>query len=426
MKICLLCPKYKFEGYAPTGLASLAAVAEGLGHTVQIVDLNVQPLSDVEEDVDLFGVTGLSLWQNNIINLVNRLGKPCIIGGNWATQKPESVLAKTKAKWVCVGEGENIFKDFLQSYPSPKLTRELAIVEDLDDLPMPSWNLLKLDKYKRVSVETSRGCPYKCVFCAVHVYNGRGWRAKSVSRVLSEIEKVVSLTDCRITFGDANLTFDVERFERICDGIIERKIKAEFDVIQGVRADRLPFHLLKKMRKAGFVEVIIAPESGSQRVINEVIHKNLDLTKVLPVARNCLKIGLQLGAFFVIGFPDETLSEIQMTLDLASKLRDLKCGTYVGNALPLFGTPLYESAKRDGYLRFDGQELEDNINSLGIPREIHCLTSPHWKPEQIIEICKREHKLNLRNVYRFYSKSDIIRKSLLHPDRALKKLVKML
>lgn len=441
MKILLICPKYNFEGYSPTGLVTIASIAENLGHKVKIVDMNVQPLPKDKLKYDLIGITGLSLWKKSIIETSKIFRNlPVIVGGPWASISPLEALEIESIDYVCFGEGEETFKEFLQSYPNvkdvkgigykdgekPILNKPRSYMEEFDE-PLPAWHLIKLKKYAKVSISTSRGCPYKCIFCAVHKYLGRKWRHRSVQSILNEIELLVNKFGVtHITFGDSNLTFQMGRFEKICDEIIYREVKTKFDVIQGVRADRLTPRLLKKMKKAGFIEVIIAPESGSQRVINEIIGKKLDLTCIEPVVKTCKEIGLFCGSFFVIGFPWETMEEINQTLALAKKIRSFGCSTYVGNALPLPGTELYYRAKEEGFLRFDGKELENIIHYLGLPRKTHCLSSPYWKPEEIIKICKREHKNNLRNLYTQYNLMEIITKFLRHPIRSSKKILKVI
>jgi len=439
----LICPKYDFVGYSPTGLVSIASIAEELGHDVKIVDMNIQRLPKDRLDYDLVGITGLSLWRNSIIETSKMFKSlPVIVGGPWASFSPNNVLAINSIDYVCIGEGEETFRDFLKAYPDilgvkgigykdnsgkPIFNDPRPFIDDLDKLSIPAWHLLDLEKYERVSMTSSRGCPFKCVFCAVHKFLGRKWRFRSVQSVLEEIELLVHKFGVKhITFGDSNLTLRMDRFEQICDEIIERKIDTGFDVIQGVRADKLTPILLEKMKKAGFTEIIIAPESGSQRVLDEVIGKKLDLACVEPVVKKCKEIGLFCGAFFVIGFPWETREEIDETLRFAKKLRSYGCSAYVGNAIPLTGTELYYRARNEGYLRFDGEKLEDVIHSLGLPRKIHCLTSPYWEPEEIIKICEKEKKRNLRGVYGSYSFHKIISKFIRHPIRSIRKALRMI
>jgi len=441
MKILLVCPKYVFTGYTPTGLVSIASIAESLGHEVTIVDMNIQKLPE-KLDYDIVGITGLSLWKKSIIE-TSKIFKslPVIVGGPWVSLSPHDALAIDSIDYVCMGEGEETFKEFLEKYPDVAgikgigykidsgkiiLNESRPYIEDLDGLSIPSWHLLDLKKYKRVSLSSSRGCPFDCIFCAVHKFLGKKWRFRSVQSVLDEIELLVHLGVKHITFGDSNLTLIMDRFEKICDQIINRKIDVSFDVIQGVRADKLTPRLLEKMKKAGFKEVIIAPESGSQRVLNEIIGKKLDLVCIEPVVKKCQEIDLFCGAFFVIGFPWETRDEIDQTLRLAKRLRSYGCSTYIGNAIPIPGTELYYRAKKEGYLRFDGDELEDVIQSLGLPRKIHCLTSPYWGPEEIIKICKDEQKKNIRAVYGSYSLQTIISKFIQHPFRSFRKALRMI
>lgn len=443
MNILLVCPRYDFSGYSPTGLVSIAAVAEGLGHDVTIVDLNLQDLPRDTSAFDLVGITGLSLWKRSIIETANLLDDlPVIVGGPWASLNPFDALNVSSIDYVCVGEGEETFREFLQKYPHIEGVRGIGyrgrgdgggIINpprpfmDALDKPLPAWHLLDVQAYDRISIVTSFGCPFRCIFCSDHTLHGRRWRPRSVESVLDELDLLINTYGVKhITFGDENMTLIPERFEEICEGIIERGLKASFDAIQGVRADRLPFRLLDLMKKAGFIEIIIAPESGSQRVLNEVIHKNLDLSVVEPVVKHCQEIGLKCGAFFVIGFPWETMDEIRQTTELADRLRKLGCSCYVGNALPFPDTELYAKAKREGYLRFDGEELEDILYYLGKPRKVHCLSSPHWDPDEIVRICRREQKKNLTSVYRGYSLREIASKFLRHPYSSLKKAIRLL
>ena len=438
----LICPKYDFTGYSPTGLASIASIAEDLGHDVKIVDMNIQSLPRDKLDYDIVGITGLSLWKKSIIETSKIFGSlPVIVGGPWASLSPHEALAISSIDYVCIGEGEETFRDFLQAYPNVedvngigyKDGEDKSVLNDprpfIDDLDksIPAWHLLELQKYKRTSVVTSRGCPYRCIFCSDHTLLGRKWRPRSVESVLEEIDLLVNKFGVKhITFGDENMTLIPERFEQICEEIIYKGIKVEFDAIQGVRADRLPFKLLDLMEKAGFSEIIVAPESGSQRVLDEVINKSLDLSVVEPVVKHCRDIGLKCGAFFVIGFPWETREEIQQTITFADRLRELRCSCYVGNALPFPDTELYAKAKIEGFLRVDGEELEDILYYLGKPRRTHCLSSPYWESDQIVEICEREHKKNLRMVYDHYSAREILKKFVNQPIRSLKKAMRVI
>ncbi len=104
---------------------------------------------------------------------------------------------------------------------------------------------------------------------------------------------------------------DIKRFEAICDGIIERKIKIGWETPNGVRADCLNLELLKKMKTSGANSIFVGVESGDQQILDNVICKSLDLNRVVEFAKDAKKIGLKTGAFYIIGFPGETKENMQ-------------------------------------------------------------------------------------------------------------------
>ena len=133
-------------------------------------------------------------------------------------------------------------------------------MENLDELPYPAYDLVDMEQYlspskigyrsfqdRAISMITSRGCPFNCCFCAVHLHMGQGFRAHSAEYVLDHIQYVVDKFKVKnIFFEDDNLTLDLKRFEAICDGIIERKIKIGWETPNGVRADCLNHGVAKE------------------------------------------------------------------------------------------------------------------------------------------------------------------------------------
>jgi len=146
-----------------------------------------------------------------------------------------------------------------------------------------------------------------------------------------------------IHFEDDNITLNARRFEAILDGMIKKGIKFIWDVPNGIRADRLSLDSLRKMKKAGCVQLIIGVESGDQFILDNIIDKHLCLEDVVQTARMCKQVKIPLGAFYVIGFPGEKKENIQRTLDFGLMLKKkYDVSMVVMVATPLYGTRLYE------------------------------------------------------------------------------------
>jgi anaerobic magnesium-protoporphyrin IX monomethyl ester cyclase len=384
LNILLLCPPYDFHGYTPTGLLSVAQVADELGHHVQVWDCNLNrglPSVDVP---DLVGITGMDIWREQILMLARvykALGSRVVVGGPWATLRPEDVLSNPAVDAVVEGDGEEAFAELLADFPKLK-RRYRHEVRNLDDTPMPSWSSVNLKGYDFVIVQTSRGCPFDCCFCNVRLITGRRFRVKSPERVVREMEEAIKRGAKKISLGDDDATLSKVRFNRICELIIEKGIKTEFDVVAGVRADCLDYGLMVKMKQAGFRELTVGVESGNQKYLDEKIRKHLNLEKVIQAFERGRELGIIMSSFFVIGFYDETREQMEETLRLAERLRQVGRGRSVFTiATPIEGTRLYDEAKAAGC-------IEGN----------HMTSLYHeWTPSEVIEMKEYQDRRNLWN-----------------------------
>jgi magnesium-protoporphyrin IX monomethyl ester (oxidative) cyclase len=402
--------------FQPLDIAYVAAVLEK-NHKVQIIDSPTEGLPSFEQfdetkyriglkeeelekrikhwSPDLVGITvPFSGWSKTAFETVASVKKvdeniPIFLEGLHASARPASCLKTSKVNYVVIGEPENTvceLASFLEFGRIKKLKKVRGIafvengktiitpprlpIEDLDSLPFPARHLLPMEKYfsqvKKnplrgeiykpwASVLTSRGCPYNCVFCTAHVLMGKKWRGRSPENVIEELKQLVQIYKIKqIDFADDNMTFDRKRMERICDLIIENRIEIEWFTGNGVRADTLDEPLLRKMKLAGCRNLRFAPESGVQRVVNEIVKKNLDLRRIEQAVVSCRKIGIKVGCFFVIGLIGETKNDIKATIEYARKLKRLGANRfYFSFAMPQYGTELYEQAKKEGYLRSD-------------------------------------------------------------------------
>jgi magnesium-protoporphyrin IX monomethyl ester (oxidative) cyclase len=298
---------------------------------------------------------------------------------------------------------------------------------NLDALPFPDRHLLPMKElFQAVKqtpirgeirkpcarVLTSRGCPNNCIFCSNHLVMDKKWRVRSPKNVADELEQIVKTYGVKqVDFEDDNLTFDRNRMEVICNEIIQRKLDIEWYTPNGLRVDRLDTDLLMKMRQSGCQRIMVAPESGVQRVVNQIIKKNQDLKKVENAIVQARKVGIKVICFFVIGFICETKEDIQATIDYAYMLRQLGADRfYFSYATPIVGTELYDQAEQGGYLR---PNFSDETLSWAQP----LIETPQFTAAELQQLCTKAMLVNpVLNRNRFA-------RAIRNPKRALNILV---
>jgi magnesium-protoporphyrin IX monomethyl ester (oxidative) cyclase len=312
---------------------------------------------------------------------------------------------------------------FTQQNGEPFITKPRPLIQDLDSLPFPARHLLPMQAYfdavknnairgvinkPWVSMITSRGCPYDCVFCSVHIVMGQQWRFRSPENVVDEIEQLVNTYNIKqVDFWDDNMALNKNRMAGICDLIVERGLDIEWYTPNGIRADTLDMPLLTKMRASGCKKIRLAPESGVQRVVDDVIGKKQDLTAVENAIINSRKLGIKVGCFFVLGLIGETKQDIEQTIKYAYKLRDLGADIFhFSIATPLYGTRLYEQAKSCGY-------LSDRISDEALSAAEALIETPDFTPDELRELCDRANLVNQKLT------GDKLLKAVRNPKKAL-------
>ncbi len=320
-----------------------------------------------------------------------------VVGGPHASSFPEDFLMTGSVDYVIRGEGElaiyNLLRELsadahkqrLESINNLSYVKDNRIIsnpvkqiDSIDELPFPAYHKINMANYldlmskgigrislvktgeRKISMITSRGCPFNCIFCSIRGHMGRRWRSHSAEYVLEHIQFLKRRYRIdHISFEDDNLLLDVARFEMILDGIKRKNIKLSWDTPNGVRADKLSIKLLKKMKRTGCSSLKIGIESGNQEILDSVVDKSLNLKAVIKAAEMCQKVGIPLIGFFVIGMPGETKKSIKQTIDFALYLKDkYNMDSVVSIAIPMVGSRMYEIAKSRNYL-VDGTNPTD-------------------------------------------------------------------
>jgi anaerobic magnesium-protoporphyrin IX monomethyl ester cyclase len=301
-------------------------------------------------------------------------------------------------------------------------------IQDLDSLPFPARHLLPMGTYFAAVKEnplrgeiskpwtvmmTSRGCPNNCIFCSVHIVYGKKWRSRSPENVVDEIEQLVDAYHIKqIDFNDDNMTLNKKRMEAICDSIVKRGLDIEWYNPTGVRADTLDKNLLTKMKASGCKKLRVAPESGVQRVVDQIIKKNLNLRDVEKAVILCKKVGIKVGCFFAMGFIGETKQDMEETIKYAYKLKQLGADSFIFSiATPLYGTELYEQAERGGFLRTC---FSDEALSAAEP----LIETPEFTADELRELCARANSINPT-----FTRYKLMR-AIRNPKKAIKILLK--
>ena len=364
----------------PLGLAYIASLLESEGEDVRIIDSITEnyTLEKIDKEMekwgpDIVGVTSVTPTFYDAIKvakIAKMHGAITVLGGAHVTFMARETLEKypfvdfvvrgegeyTMLQLVhCIEKGEEPHKILGLSYRSRsgivKENPPRPPIMNLDELPPPAYHLLPMDKYrfqglKYATMITSRGCPFRCVFCASSRICGKKWRGLSPERVVDEMEYLINEYGVRdIEFLDDTFTFDKKRALQICDLIAKRGLDVRW--ICSSRVDIFDKELAQALKKSGCEIVYFGVESGSQRVLN-AMKKGITLKQAIRAVKNAKEAGLKNVASFILGMPDETIDEANMTINFAIKLNPDYAQFTICTPFP--GTELYEYAVRNNLL----------------------------------------------------------------------------
>lgn len=388
MKLVLIQPPSENQPLKvpPLGLAYIAAVLKRNGIEAKISDLTVEtiPLGTYlsNEKPDIIGISSIVTNARQAFNIAEQAKRVLpesfvVMGGPYPSMMGTRLLTRHReVDAVVVGEGEFTFlelvkrlqnrksldvvdglvfrkEDKIKSNPPPKP------IIPLDQLPFPAREELKMRLYGENAgvIFTSRGCPQQCIFCSRPVF-GRKWRGYSSDYVLKEIEHLINeYAVSTLSVLDDNFTVDLDRAERILDGIIAKKWKLDIYFWNGMRADHVTKTLAAKLKKAGCTAINFGVESVDPDVIS-FIRKGVSLDQIEQAIGLARQAGIRANVFLMIGNPGDNIKSADKIIDFVEKAH--VDGVHLSMATPIFGTKLWEWVDENGrWLDYDTEELLD-------------------------------------------------------------------
>ncbi len=274
-----------------------------------------------------------------------------IIGGAHPTSEPLEVLNQfPEVDYAFKGESEEglpLLINFLLKNKKINLQKIPGLIwkeenkininnqlysKNLDKYGIPAWDLIDpgtykeapqggfLKEYPYAPISTSRGCPFSCSYCTVHIVSGRNIRVRSIKHVINEIKILKEKYKVKeIHILDDAFTASKERVMEFCNELIKEKIKIKFSFPNGIRLDSLDEEVLLKMKNAGVQDFNVGVESGSDKILKDM--KKSLTTKIIKEKTNLIKkMGLEANGFFIIGYPTETKKDILKTIKFAKKI----------------------------------------------------------------------------------------------------------
>lgn len=364
----------------PLALLYLATALKQKGHGSKILHYSSSDLDKVIQEVeeykpDLVGMSVFTGYNNEqYVELSKDLkakGYKIAWGNAHPSLLPEQALAEDFIDFVIFSEGEETIVELVEKMGEPaeygsikgigykdgnnrpviNPKREFVNIDDY----MIDWSLIDLEKYlipyfsgrynRVMVVTTSRGCPHNCQFCYNLVFNNRRWRAHSVEKLVENLEPLIKKYNIDgIRFLDDNFFVNKERaFE-----IVERLGLPYF---AEARTEYVNEEFVERLKKTKCQEIMFGFESGSDRIMKEVIQKGTGKAEVINAVK-CLKgSGIMISGSVVFGFPSETKEEYKMTMNYIIELLKINpnlaftCGWF----LPFPGVGLYQKAIESGF-----------------------------------------------------------------------------
>ena len=483
LKILFLFPNTSNEGVAPLAIGILSAIARAAGYRADYFETSFYKkrssagedrertgefkpfdrkkkihlrsydrlFSDFKKKLkdykpDIMAVSANSLEYELFCDLVKDInlsasGTFVIVGGVHATIAPDEVIRNPRVDAICLGEGEEAWREFLTKF---KLRKDISRIKNIwfkdgnNIQKNPIRPLLREDKlwqapadlsffnrrhflkpfdgklYFRCQSELSRGCPYNCSYCVnstfKSIYRGLGKyvRIRSLDSFKAEVKRLVSLGCNMLQLQDeCFFTMSYETLKKFCSWYARKvrlplliQTRPEFVTEEKVK-------LLADMKVP--IQISCGVESGSRRILRSVCSRSATIDQIRSAYRIIKKYGLRSNAYTMIGFPTETRGEVFKTINL---IREIKPDVSIMSVFfPFKGVPLREKCLEKGYI--SGNERtrtftessilkkqpmsSDEINNLRRSYRLYTTLPKEYFPE--IELCERSN-LKQKALYR--------------------------
>jgi radical SAM superfamily enzyme YgiQ (UPF0313 family) len=335
------------------GLLRVAALTPS-GWDVTIIDEKVEPL-DLTQSADLVGITAMTITSQRAYEIADhfrRRGIKVVIGGMHASCLPDEALVHCDS--VVVGEAERLWPVVLADFERGELKRIYQHqngLPSLDGMPPVDWELYREKRYLPVHfVETTRGCPLDCEFCAVTNAFGGRYRNRPLDDVLSELHRqrpfdgLLTLKNC-VFFVDDNIISNRAYARELLMRLADFKIKWFSQASMNIASDP---EILKLCQRGGCLGLFIGFESLSEETLRSIGHKPNRPALYLEAVRKIHDHGIGVDASFVFGFDTDDDGVFNRTIDfvLCAKIEV----AYFSILTPYPGTRLFQRLQAEGRL----------------------------------------------------------------------------
>lgn len=418
--------------FHPYTLCLLKAVVKDKSKAT-VFDPNFQNLSEEEvseflkeNQPDLVGVSSISTEYLNVTNyMIGLIRKQLpqaviVLGGVVPTVMIEEAMENRNVDYWIMGEGEKSFPSLIDKLHSgatdlsdisglaywkgnTPVINKMEFIYNLDELPFPDYSEivgatlvdygntkfkyspgLLASNYPLAVTISSRGCPYKCVFCAGRTVSGQKVRFRSAENVLEEIKILYKQGIREIVFLDDHFLANRTRALKIMQGILDNYKDLSWKCVN-VTAWLIDEEILRLMNKSRCTFITVSIESGNQDVLKNIVKKPINLDKIPEKLNLAKSIGFDITANFVIGFPGETWEQIRDTFRYAEKLNVDLVNFHIATPLPK--TELMDICLKNKLLPDDYSENIAKYSGYGkglittkefTPFELEVLRSFEW------------------------------------------------
>ncbi|HZY10855.1 MAG TPA: radical SAM protein [Bacteroidota bacterium] len=382
--------------YPVLGILYISAYLKSKGFDVRVFDTTFKMKQDFYQYIDHQRPTIVGIY----INLMTKLnalkqiryckqhGCTVIVGGPDVPEYAEEYV-QFGADVAVIGEGERTMEELLPALVKRTPLRLITgivfrnedgnivrtgsrpLIQDLDSIPNPDRDAIDISAYIKtwriyhgmgsVSLICARGCPFTCTWCSRSVF-GETHRRRSVKSVVDEIELLrEKYNPDMLWFADDVFTIHHKWFNEFYDEMKRRKISIPFECIS--RADRLNEDILKKMAELGSFRIWYGSESGSQRIL-DAMQRHVSVDEIRRITKLAQKYGIQAGIFVMLGYPGESIADIEQTVE---HLKLTQANSFLTTvAYPIKGTQFYGDIENQILNNTNWQHITDrNLSFKG-------------------------------------------------------------